>query len=40
MLYRWLRDRIPSRRAASGGPITQPAVERAHPSMPNMPGMG
>jgi peptidoglycan/xylan/chitin deacetylase (PgdA/CDA1 family) len=28
-LYRWLRDRIPSRRAASGGPVAQPAVEPA-----------
>ena len=27
-LYRWLRDRIPSRRAASGGPVAQPAVEQ------------
>jgi peptidoglycan/xylan/chitin deacetylase (PgdA/CDA1 family) len=37
-LYRWLRDRAPSRRAASGGPVTRPAVERAHPSMHSMPG--
>jgi poly-beta-1,6-N-acetyl-D-glucosamine N-deacetylase len=39
-LYRWLRDRIPSRRAASGGPVAQPAVEGSAPSMhDNMPGM-
>jgi peptidoglycan/xylan/chitin deacetylase (PgdA/CDA1 family) len=42
-LYRWLRDRIPSRRAASDGPVTQPAVERASaqgvPDVHDMPGM-
>jgi hypothetical protein len=38
-LYRWLRDRIPSRRAASGGPVAQPAVERSAPAVHDMPGM-
>jgi hypothetical protein len=44
-LYRWLRDRIPSRRAASGGPVAQPAVGSAKssaddvPDMHDMPGM-
>jgi len=47
-LYRWLRDRIPSRRAASGGPVGQPAVEKSKAAkssahdmsgMHDMPGM-
>jgi poly-beta-1,6-N-acetyl-D-glucosamine N-deacetylase len=38
-LYRWLRDRIPSRRAASDGPVAQPAVERAKSSAQDVPGM-
>ena len=38
-LYRWLRDRIPSRRAASGGPVAQPAVEKPARACTHMPGM-
>jgi poly-beta-1,6-N-acetyl-D-glucosamine N-deacetylase len=37
-LYRWLRDRVPSRRAAPGGPVSQPAVEHVDPGIPGTSG--